>query len=321
MQILFISHNRLGDAVLSSCILNQLNQQYPDARFTIAAGPVAAPIFKTVPNLERLIVVKKQSLSRHWLKLWAKCLFHRWDIIVDCRGSGISWLLWTKQRFYKYPANTKHIHRLERYAGMMQQTKTALPRIWIDKPHRQKAQQLLGNSHHYIAIAPAANWRAKTWRAEHFIELITQLRKPDGPYPDTHILVIAAKHELSQVQPILDAFPFEQLIKIIGTQSLLTIAACIQHSRCFIGNDSGLMHIAAAVGTKTIGLFGPTDKNKYGPRGDHCLAVTTPESPEALMNYPGFNYLTCDSLMDSLTVNSVLDAINSSRECKYNDQL
>ncbi len=312
MHILFISHNRLGDAVLSSCILNQLHQQYPKARFTIAAGPIAAAIFETVPNLERLIIVKKLPRSRHWLKLWATCLFHRWDIIVDCRGSGISWLLWTKQRFYKYPPNTKHIHRLERYAGMMQQTKTTLPRIWVDETHQQKAQLLLGTSQDYIAIAPAANWRAKTWRAQHFVELITQLRQPDGPYPNAHIVIIAAKHELPQVQPILDAFPAEQLITIVGTQSLLTIAACIQQSRCFIGNDSGLMHIAAAVGTKTFGLFGPTDKNKYGPRGDHCLAITTPEPPEQLMDYPGFHYLTCDSLMDSLTVDSVLNVINAS---------
>lgn len=309
MKILFVSHSRLGDAVLSTCILNQLHQQYPDARFTIAAGSIPAPIFASVPNLDRLIIIEKETYHRHWIKLWAKCLFHRWDIIVDCRGSGISWLLWTKQRFYRYPPNTKHIHRLERYAGMMKQEQNLLPHIWINKQNLQQAQSLLNPAYDYIAIAPAANWRAKTWRAEYFIELIKSLRHNDGPYPNAHIIVIAAKHEQPQVQPILDALPQDQYINLVGTQTLLTIAACIQHSLCFIGNDSGLMHMATAVGTPTIGLFGPTDKNKYGPRGKNCFAVTTPESPHQLMNFPEFNYLTCDSLMDSLTVKHVLQTI------------
>lgn len=313
MKILFITHNRLGDATLSSCILNQLHQDYPKARFTIVTGPVPAELFEGVPNLERLIIIKKAKYHAHWLRLWARCLFHRWDIIVDCRGSGISWLLWTHQRFYKYPPNTKHWHRVDRYAALIKHQTIALPNIWIDTAHQRKAQQLLPNSDNAIAIAPAANWRAKTWRACHFIELIQQLRSPDGPYPNAHIIVIAAPHEREQVQDIIDAIPSQFFIDLVGTQSLLTIAACIQKCTLFIGNDSGLMHIAAAVGTKTIGLFGPTDYKKYAPYGPHCHIVKTPESSDQLMNFEGFHWLTCDTLMDSISVNHVLEKIKLKR--------
>lgn len=311
MNILFITHNRLGDAVLSSCILNQLHQQYPHAKFTIVTGTVPAELFHAVPNLERLIIINKAKYHAHWLKLWAKCALKYWSIVVDCRGSAISWLLFTRKRFYKYPPNTKHIHRVERYAGMMKQSKPTLPKVWIGAEHQRKAEQLLPKNSPVIAIGPAANWRAKTWRAEHFIELINRLRSADGYFPNAHIAIIAAPPEREQVQAVLDAMPRDYLIDLVGTQDLLTIAACISRSSIYIGNDSGLMHMAAAVGTPTIGLFGPTDQQKYAPYGKHCLVINTPESPQQLMNYEGFHWLTCDSLMDSITVSDVVTGVNN----------
>jgi heptosyltransferase-3 len=314
MKILFITHNRLGDATLSSCIINQLHQQYPEAKFTIVTGKVPAELFESVPNLERLVIINKAKYHAHWLKLWSKCILHRWDIVVDCRGSAISWLLWTKKRFYKYLPNTKHIHRVKRYAGMMRCDNIALPKIWVGQQNKVKADQILPKTGNIITIGPAANWRAKTWRASHFIELIHELRKPDGLYPDAHVIVIAAPHERKQVQEVIDAIPKDRFIDLVGTQTLLTIAACMQRSRLFIGNDSGLMHMSAAVDTPTIGLFGPTDRNKYAPYGPHCHVVNTPETAEKLMNYEGFHWLTCDSLMDSITVEAVLNTIKETQE-------
>ena len=59
MDILFVTATRIGDAVLSTGLLGYLIERYPAARLTIAAGPVAAPLFEAVPQLERLIVVSK----------------------------------------------------------------------------------------------------------------------------------------------------------------------------------------------------------------------------------------------------------------------
>ena len=140
MNILFITHTRLGDAVLSTCVLNYLMQTYPKAKLTIAAGSVSAELFKTIPNLKRLIIVKKEKYHLHWLKLWSKCILHRWDIVVDLRGSSISFELWTKKRFYKYLKNSKHLHRIKRYAGLMKLDNIAPPKLWIDKAHLQKGR-------------------------------------------------------------------------------------------------------------------------------------------------------------------------------------
>ena len=65
MRVLFITATRIGDAVLSTGLLGHLVERYPAARFTIAAGPAAAPLFAAVPRLERLIVVEKKPWSLH----------------------------------------------------------------------------------------------------------------------------------------------------------------------------------------------------------------------------------------------------------------
>ena len=112
MKILFISNTRLGDAILSSCILNAMHQRYPTARFTIAVGPVAAQAFEGIPNLDRLIIIKKEKYNLHWLKLWWQIFFNFWDVIIDCRGSAIGWLLFGKKRFCKYDPSRSEERRV-----------------------------------------------------------------------------------------------------------------------------------------------------------------------------------------------------------------
>src|SRR5580658_768364 len=98
MKILFITANRVGDAVLSTGVLGWLVEHYPDAQFTIACGPYAAGLFRAVPRLERLIVLEKKSWNRHWLELWRLCSGTKWDLIVDLRDSLIAKLLPAKKR-------------------------------------------------------------------------------------------------------------------------------------------------------------------------------------------------------------------------------
>src|SRR5690606_21473969 len=66
MRILFITANRLGDAILSTGLLHELHLRFPKARFTVACGPAAAGIFEAMPNLERVIVMQKLPWAKHW---------------------------------------------------------------------------------------------------------------------------------------------------------------------------------------------------------------------------------------------------------------
>src|SRR5436305_10544597 len=98
MHILFVTATRIGDAVLSTGLLSHLIERYPQARLTVAAGPVAAPLFEAVPRLERLIVIRKERLRLHWLRLYAAVAARRWDLVLDLRGSALAWLLRAGER-------------------------------------------------------------------------------------------------------------------------------------------------------------------------------------------------------------------------------
>jgi ADP-heptose:LPS heptosyltransferase len=76
----------------------------------------------------------------------------------------------------------------------------------------------------------------------------------------------------------------------------------------FVGNDSGLMHMAAAAGIPTVGLFGPSRPENYRPWGDLAVAVCTEKAYEELVGGPGYDHRTTDTMMDSLSVDSVVTA-------------
>ena len=90
--ILFVTSNRIGDAVLSSGLIKRLSDEIPNARFTVVAGPVAAPLFEEVPSLDRIIPFAKSKSGGHWFDLWRQVRNTAgawWSIcaVRACRGS------------------------------------------------------------------------------------------------------------------------------------------------------------------------------------------------------------------------------------------
>jgi lipopolysaccharide export system permease protein len=281
MKILFITSNRVGDAVLSTGLLAKLVEQAPTARFTIACGPYASGLFRGVPRLDRLHVLEKKRWNRHWFDLWLATTGTRWDLIVDLRDSIVSRLLRADRRVrrVKVPGAHKVIENAAAFG--MQKTPPA-PYIWIDRKAQKEALEILPSKRPLLALGPAANWPCKQWPIDRFAALALKLTTAKGPLPGAAVLVIADHHERPQLEPLLRVLPPEQKVEVLG-RDLPTVAACLKECRLFIGNDSGLMHLAAAVGTPTLGLFGPGYEEIYGPFGSQSAIVRTDESREELL--------------------------------------
>ena len=309
MHILFVTATRIGDAVLSTGLLSHVVERYPGARLTIAAGPVAAPLFEAVPGLERVLVMTKQRYGLHWLALYARALPRRWDLVVDLRGSALAWMLRAGERRVMAKGDQRE-HRVRQLGRLFGLDPPPGPVLWTAPQHEREAEALLPPGPPVVAIGPAANWRGKQWRAERFAELARRLTAPDGPLPGARIAVLAAAHERAQAAPLLGAMTpgsvagdmaGGDVIDLVGRTGLLTAAAVLRRCALFIGNDTGLMHIAAAVGTPTLGLFGPSPVEQYAPWGT-CTAFVQTAQPREAMFPPGFDHRTTGTLMDSLTV-------------------
>ncbi len=118
-----------------------------------------------------------------------------------------------------------------------------------------------------IGLGPTANWAGKVWPAERFVALFHALQ---AALPGARAAVFAGPGaaERAMAAPVLAALP--DAIDLAGRLTLPEAAACLARCRLFVGNDSGLMHLAAAAGTPTLGLFGPTPASEYAPVRPVC---------------------------------------------------
>jgi ADP-heptose:LPS heptosyltransferase len=305
--ILFITATRIGDAVLSSGLIQRLIDEIPDARFTIVAGPDAAPLFAHVPGLDRVIVMEKVKSGAHWLELWRKVRHTSWGLIVDLRGSGISRFLSTKRRAIHRKGGEPAHKVLEAARTLRIEDEPAPPHIFTDPDVETYAVELTRGTGPILALAPSANWIGKTWPAERFAQVAMRLlRDPYAPMQGGRLMVLGGPGDTKAANALRDVAR-KGFIDLAGKADLVTAYACLKHARLFIGNDSGAMHLAAAAGTPTIGLFGPSDERLYAPWGDHARVVRGPRTYEQIKAVdPGFGQALCH-MMD-LPVESVVSA-------------
>ncbi len=268
MRILFVTSNRVGDAILSTGLLDHLIRAYPRARITVACGRVAEGVFARMPNRERTIILDKRPYGRHWLALWARVAPHWWDLVVDIRGSALSWMVPTARRavWRRRPG-----HKIVELAGVLKLDPPPLPVVWTAPEDRALAGRLLPEGRPVIALGPTANWAPKTWAPERFAALFQALAT--GPLAGAIPAIFAGpgSEEAAMAAPLIAALP--GAIDLCGKLSLPEVAACFARAALYVGNDSGLMHLAAAAGAPTLGLFGPTPAGEYGPSGPRAAAV------------------------------------------------
>ncbi|MBI3453631.1 MAG: glycosyltransferase family 9 protein, partial [Rhodospirillales bacterium] len=152
------------------------------------------------------------------------------------------------------------------------------------------------------------NWGAKMWRAERFAELAQRLTAPGGALAGGRVAVFGGADEREAAQPVIAAIPEARRIDLVGRTDLPVAGACLERCALYVGNDSGLMHIAAAAGAPTVGLFGPSPEWRYAPWGAHTSVVRTAESHAQLTGHAGFDHRVQDTLMDSISVETVENA-------------
>lgn len=314
-RILFITSNRLGDAVLSTGILNHLIQTQPDPEIKIAGGPLVIDLFRPFPGVTDVFSLKKEAFAGHWRKLWRESMHEYWDCVVDLRNSIVSRLILSHKK-YIWQKPDQNLHKVEQLAATMGLDTNCPPEpvLYFHPKDLKHARQSLDLSdtdpRKILAIAPAANWIGKTWPIENYIELLQRPFIKNGLFKDWRFAIFAAPGEESIAQPLLKSLPQDKTINMIGQTSPATAAACISQCHYFLGNDSGLMHCASATGVPVMGLFGPSRPEEYRPWGIKSQYVRTPETLEELTSYPGYNHKKLShSLMSSLTVNKVETAL------------
>jgi ADP-heptose:LPS heptosyltransferase len=265
--ILFITASRVGDAVLSSGLIRRLADEMPHARFTVVGSPLTAPLFEDIPTLDRVIALEKAKMSGHWFRLWRQVRGRRWGLVVDMRGSGLARFLNARRRAVHkpLPSAMEPIHKVLEAARVLKlEDDPPAPFLYTSADREAAADALLASSTGPIlAMAPATNWAGKTWPAERFAVVAAEL-------------LLGGPNDRFAAEAVRRVIPRARLVDAVGRTPLLTAYALLKRARLFIGNDSGLMHLAAAAGAPTLGLFGPSDERLYAPWGPGARVLRGP---------------------------------------------
>lgn len=313
MKVLFITSNRLGDAVLSTGVLKYIAQEHPDAKVTIACGWLPSTVFEGYPQLERVIEIKKKSMHRHWIDLWLEVKSTKWDWVIDFRDSAVSRFVGAKKKSIFSKQINKKQHKVEQasqFLGVDTNTPPA-PHIWLTDEQKAFGRDIVSTDEKILGVGPTANWIGKTWPPESFIELISHLTDKGQTFEGYKVAVFAAPGEEENAEMLLSSVPQDKQINVISKGKPGDVCGVLAQCDFYIGNDSGLMHCAAALGVPTLGLFGPSYPHWYSPWGAHCSFVRTPETFDELIDFDGYDPKTLKrSLMVSLNVETVIDAVN-----------
>jgi len=308
MKVLFITSTRIGDAVLSTSILNYLKNRFPHCSLYIATGKTAASLFKNFNNIKKIFILEKKFFKIHWLELWSRTFFNKWDIVIDLRGSIISYFLFNKKK-YVYKSINKNIHRLDELAILMETKHLPLPWIPVLKKDMKKISKDFLKLKNSIAIGASANWPAKIWPSKNFVKLIHMFLKEKQFGKKKSIVFFGSSKDLKNIKKITKHLKKIKVKNLCGKLNLIEVAAHLKKCKIFIGNDSGLMHIASAIGIPTLGLFGPSLESRYAPKGNNSYYIRTKKTFNQLTGAKNFDWNTKKNLMSSLSVNAVFNKI------------
>ena len=296
MRLLFITSNRIGDAVMTTGVYRRLAEQNPDLRAWVAS------LFADAPGVERVIEMRKLPRKGHWLRLFRLAARRRWDLVVDLRDSAVSRLLpFAKRRLIvgKGPYDRHRVEFLGQAGGF---DDAPDPTLWIGAPAEDAARRMIPDGPPVLAIAPGANWVGKRWRPNFFAELAARALSPRGPFANGRLAVLGAPDDEEACAPTLARIPAARRIDLVGKTDPQTAGACLMRCSAFVGNDSGLAHIAAAAATPTLALFGPGTETVFRPWGPTARVCRAQIAEKDLNRIRWDQPDQVDQLMDSLTV-------------------
>jgi len=285
---LVVTPNWFGDCLFATPVFRALRRHHPEAYLAVLTVPRCREVLDGNPYVDEAILYDEDGRDRGLigkLALIASLRRHRFDAVVILRRSLSRTLLLTlagiprrigyaaaRNRWLltlRVPEPRGPIHRADYYLGLLEALRLPVDRSGCDfvvhEADRAVIASLLaeqpGSNHQpLVVLNPGGNWEHKRWPAEAYAALGGRLMCDCG----AAIALTGAPSDAELVQSIAARLPRPALIAA-GRTTLRQAGALCQRADLIISNDSGPLHVAAAVGANVVGLFGPTTPALTGP--------------------------------------------------------
>jgi heptosyltransferase-2 len=303
MKILVRVPNWIGDAVMAIPALEAIRRARATDEISILARPAVADLLSGQPFADRTIVYDFRGSHRGWIgraKLSGELRREKFDTAVLLQNAfEAAWIAWRagiRERIGyardgrsllltkaiavpaegEIPKHESHYYlELLRRAGWMDRVAPIAPiRIKVSNEARSRAEETLrkaaaGPAGWRCAIAPGASYgAAKCWPPDRFALLADRLISECG----ADVIFFGSPGE-NEIAGRIRSCMKSPAISLVGETSMRELAALFSSCHLFIGNDSGAMHVAAAVGLPVIGIFGSTDPEGTAPVTDHFTLI------------------------------------------------
>ncbi len=280
MKFLVIRLGSLGDVVLATAVVEVLKESFPDSEIDFLVKREYGDILSGNPKLGKVIPFDargKNGGMKGVLAAAETLRSRRYTHVIDLHANlrsrlicallpGTKKLRYNKQsikrRLLVRGWNVETRHTLENYLGALSPLgigeRKALPRIYLPAGEIEAAEKLLeehdiGQGSIVIGLSPGARWSTKMWPEERFVETGKMITDELG----AAVLVFGGPEE-SGLAGRIAAGIGEKALPVAGLSGLKGSAALMARCAAFLTNDSGPMHMAAAVGTPVVAIFGPT---------------------------------------------------------------
>ena len=286
-NILAIKLRYLGDVLLATPTLHALKAAYPMARLSVLVNRGTDAILRANPDVDEIIPLDRGSILQQTRFAW-EIRRRGFDTVVDLTDGDRAAFLsrisgapvrigfnaeerWTGRCYTTVVRPDAEAHRIERDLAALVPlgavSRDGVPRLRLTPEDEAKVEQLAGQlglarDRSWVVIQPGARYWFKAWPPERFAELADRLNDRFG----SQILVAGSPDEEPLTQSVVRQAN-SRPVAIAGRSDVRTLAALLKRSALFVGNDTGAMHIAAAMGTPVVGLFGPSNPREWGPRG------------------------------------------------------
>ena len=263
--ILLITLSNIGDAVMTTPVIQALHNKYPRAVMDIVADARSSEVFRHCPCKGEIFLKDKQAGWRGLVTLVKQLRAQRYDLVVDLRTDGLTLLLKARHCLTRRGRKSVGAHAVQQHFAVIgpREGISQIPAtcVWLSQRELESARRQLAvlPGTRWLALGPGARWASKCWPLTSFQALVERLQPLfDG------VVLLGDLNDADSCQQLMEHMTLPCL-NLAGKTELLQAAAVLEQATLFIGNDSGLGHLAAACDTPTLTIFGPGDPRRYHP--------------------------------------------------------
>ena len=284
-KILLIRLSSLGDIVLTTPAIRAIRAHFPNAYIAMLVAKQSADVLQQNPNLNEIIQFDRSARNKdtgEMLRILRILRQRKFALTFDFQrkfrtellmylsgaservGKGILCTIRVPEQGNKHA--TEHYFDLLHAAGIPAEDREL--EMFLSKSERADAFYAFEGAgvtelQLKVGLFPGAGWKLREWMPERFASIGDRLVQ----HFNAQVLIFGGPKDVELVTTVCNLMN-EPAIPFAGTLQIRQLAACIEKCDLFLTNDTGPMHIAAAVGTPTLALFGPGNHIRFQPLGD-----------------------------------------------------